>query len=243
MERAEDAEACISAPKPTENSQADTSDPGLKYSSKRCKDLERFQIQMCISQLYENFNPLVEYYKSLLPNKSLQAADVAVSSSKKATTSENGSSQLKSYSKFQSQSGQDKKEGAERIREGSKQAKTDLKKQKAESGRNGLRKSMRAEKIPDNADLSADIPNLMEQQKLSEAHEIEDDRHDDNQDRSLDARSKKDSGKPKIKVIKMKQKRLVLNVSQSRYPILRKIAKFEFGLFISTRDMFAPING
>lgn len=47
----------------------------------------------------------------------------------------------------------------------------------------------------------------------------------------------------KIKVMKMKQKKLVLNVSMSKYPILRKVAKQEFGLFISNRDMFAPING
>jgi hypothetical protein len=43
--------------------------------------------------------------------------------------------------------------------------------------------------------------------------------------------------------MKMKQKKLVLNVSMSKYPILRKVAKQEFGLFISNRDMFAPING
>ena len=242
-EHAKDAKACISAAKPTENSHADTSDHGLKYSSKRCKDLERFQIQMGISQLYENFNPLMEYYRSLLPSKSVQAADVAAATNKKATTSDCGSSQLKSYSRFQSQSCQDKKEGTERIKEGSKQVKTDPKKQKAEPGLSGLRKSMKAEKTPDNADLHTDIPNSMKQQKISQAHETEDDKHDDQQDRSLDARSKKDSGKPRIKVIKMKQKRLVLNVSQSRYPILRKIAKFEYGFFISTRDMFAPING
>ena len=99
------------------------------------------------------------------------------------------------------------------------------------------------EKTEENADLYTDIPNLIEQQKLRQAHDIEDDKLDDDQDRSLDSGSKKDSGKPKIKVVKMKQKRIVLNVSQSRYPILRKIAKEEFGLFISTRDMFAPING
>lgn len=68
-ERADDVKLGISAPKPAETSQVDTSDPGLRVSSKRCKELERFQIQMGISQLYEDFNPLMSYYKSLLPSK------------------------------------------------------------------------------------------------------------------------------------------------------------------------------
>lgn len=47
----------------------------------------------------------------------------------------------------------------------------------------------------------------------------------------------------KIKVFKVKQKKLVINVSMCRYPIVRKIAKYEFGHFLSNRDMFAPVNG
>ena len=34
-----------------------------------------------------------------------------------------------------------------------------------------------------------------------------------------------------------------MNVFQTRYPIIRKIAKYEFNFFLSNRDMFAPING
>ena len=43
--------------------------------------------------------------------------------------------------------------------------------------------------------------------------------------------------------MKVKPKKLVINVSMSRYPIIRKISKYEFNYFISTRDMFAPVNG
>ena len=34
-----------------------------------------------------------------------------------------------------------------------------------------------------------------------------------------------------------------MNTSQTKYPIIKKIAKYEFNLFLSNRDMFAPVNG
>jgi hypothetical protein len=34
----------------------------------------------------------------------------------------------------------------------------------------------------------------------------------------------------------------VINISNTRYNIIKKVAKYEFGLFLSARDMFAPIE-
>jgi len=43
--------------------------------------------------------------------------------------------------------------------------------------------------------------------------------------------------------MKMKAKKLVINVSMCKYPTIRKIAKYEYNFFLSARDMFAPVNG
>jgi hypothetical protein len=39
------------------------------------------------------------------------------------------------------------------------------------------------------------------------------------------------------------KKRLVINVQNCRYPVIKKVAKYEFGFFLSGRDMFGPVNG
>lgn len=49
--------------------------------------------------------------------------------------------------------------------------------------------------------------------------------------------------KQKLKILKVKPKKLIMNISSCKYPIVRKIAKYEFGHFLSARDMFAPVNG
>ena len=34
---------------------------------KRCKQLERFQIHMCLDELYIEYNPLLNFYKQFIP--------------------------------------------------------------------------------------------------------------------------------------------------------------------------------
>ena len=46
----------------------------------------------------------------------------------------------------------------------------------------------------------------------------------------------------KVKV-RVKPRKLVINISCCRYPVVKKVAKHEFNLFLSARDMFAPVNG
>lgn len=57
----------------------------------------------------------------------------------------------------------------------------------------------------------------------------------------FDDETMQEDKKKKFKILKIKPRRLILNVSMTRYPILRKIAKYEFNFFISNRDMFLPI--
>ena len=47
----------------------------------------------------------------------------------------------------------------------------------------------------------------------------------------------------KSKQVKFKAKKLVMNVALTRYTVIKKIAKYDFNFFLSTRDMFAPLNG
>ena len=49
--------------------------------------------------------------------------------------------------------------------------------------------------------------------------------------------------KQRFRMIKVRPRKLIINVSICRYPIVRKIAKYEYGMFLSGRDMFAPVNG
>jgi hypothetical protein len=39
----------------------------LKNYDKRCKELERFQVHMGINSMFEKFNPLLAFYRSLNP--------------------------------------------------------------------------------------------------------------------------------------------------------------------------------
>ena len=49
--------------------------------------------------------------------------------------------------------------------------------------------------------------------------------------------------KKKVKHMSYRQRKLIINIQLSRYPVIRKVAKYEYNLFLSGRDMFAPVNG
>lgn len=72
---------------------------------------------------------------------------------------------------------------------------------------------------------------------------MQDDGDYNGHDKDLGKIDKASKSKQKIKIIKMRQKKLVINISMCKYPIVRKIAKYEFNFFLSARDMFAPVNG
>lgn len=72
---------------------------------------------------------------------------------------------------------------------------------------------------------------------------MNDDANCSGQEKDAGKNDKASKQKQRIKIIKMKPKKLVMNVSMCKYPIVRKISKYEFNLFLSVRDMFAPVNG
>lgn len=66
---------------------------------------------------------------------------------------------------------------------------------------------------------------------------------DQNEPINGEADAEPEKKKAKVHVQKPKYRKLILNVSLTRYPVIRKVARQEFNMFLSNRDMFAPLNG